>query len=39
MKGRGAGSGCLWVAIEGRGKRCLIERGLDGRVASRTLET
>ena len=39
MEGRGAGSGGLGAAVQGGGENCLVERGLDGGVAPRTLET
>lgn len=39
VKGRGAGGGCLRVAVQGGGQGGLIERGLDGGVAPRALET
>lgn len=39
MKSGGVGGRRLWVAVEGRRKRCLIERGLDGGVTPGTLET
>lgn len=39
VKGRGAGGGRLWVAVQGRGRHCLVECGLDGRVTPRALET
>lgn len=38
MKGRAAGNRCLGMAIQGRGECCLIECGLDGGIAPRTLE-
>lgn len=38
VKGRGAGRGCLWVAVRGGRKCSLAERGLDGGVAPRALE-
>lgn len=39
VKSGRTGCRCLWVAIEGRGQRHLTECGLDGRVASRALQT
>lgn len=39
MKSGGVGGRCLRVAVEGRRKRCLVERGLDGGVTPGTLET
>lgn len=39
VKSGGTGCRCLWVATEGRGQRHLTECGLDGRVASRALQT
>lgn len=39
MKSGGVGGRRLWVAVEGRRKCCLIERGLDRGVTPGTLET
>lgn len=39
VKGRVAGCGGRQVAVQGGRKCCLIERGLDGGVTPRTLQT
>lgn len=39
VKSGGVGGRRLWVAVEGRRKCCLIERGLDRGVTPGTLET
>lgn len=39
VKSRCTGDRCLWVTIQGRGQGQVTERGLDGGVAPRALQT